>query len=81
MVKSVSFAKAEEHKDARCAKAVAGKGVQCVEAGGEASVLPVVVEVLWSASIVMDKEPSLARNAMQRAKSLANVPLAKVVEK
>lgn len=64
-----------------CAKAVAGKGVQCVEAGDEASVLPVVVEVLWNASIVMDKDPSLARNVMQRAKSLANVPLAKVVEK
>lgn len=52
-----------------------------MEAGDEASVLPVVVEVLWNASIVMDKDPSLARNVMQRAKSLANVPLAKVVEK
>lgn len=81
MEKPVSFAKAEECKDVRCAKVVARRGVPYAEAGEEAFVFPVAVEVLWSVSIVMGKDLSLARNVTLKAKSLASVLLVKDVVK
>lgn len=42
---------------------------------------PVAVEVLWSVSIVMGKDLSLARNVTLKAKSLASVLLVKDVVK